>query len=134
MGNYKLYNTLMHIAAFSLGLLIIFSLWKEGPGTLKSVVLILIPLGLIQLFVGLHFLTSMRVRSNSIKSGIRVYWCLTLGYFLILYVATRFEGIHEDFYWIYLLVVPWSIALYQYRLVQKSYRERKGEVSKRSAL
>lgn len=124
MGNYRFYTAVMKIVFGLVCLLFLLAFLNEDFSQLMFVALIMMPLGIFQLAVGFHFITTLERRSEVVRAGVRVYWFLTLGYFLGLYIASRFKEIHEDFYWVYLLVVPWFIVAYQCFVVQKSYKER----------
>lgn len=125
MENYKIYNRVMRLAFGFVAFLLIAALVTENLDQLKYIALIMLPLGVFQLWVALHFTISLEKRSEKLRAGLYFYWFLNILYFLGLYIASRFDELHEDFYWVYLLAVPWPIAIYQYCLVQRSYRERK---------
>lgn len=124
MENYKIYKVVMNIVFVGAALIVIISILNEDSYDLLLLSLIMMPLGVFQLGVGIHFITTLGKRSESIKAGFRTYWILTFGYFLVLYAASRFDDIRDEFYQAYLFAVPWVIAIYQYLLVQKSKKER----------
>ncbi|KYG75745.1 hypothetical protein AWW68_07875 [Roseivirga spongicola] len=103
MRNYRFYTAVIKIVFGLVCLLFLLAFFNEDFSQLKLVALIMMPLGIFQLAVGFHFITTLERRSEVVRAGVRVYWFSTLGYFLGLYIAVDSKKFMKTFtgftYW-----------------------------------
>lgn len=134
MENYRIYNN-AHLALLcGLVLILGISVYDLDSGMWFLTILVLIPLGLIQFITGLHFVLSKRKRSDKIKLGFELYWLISLSYWIVFILLTYIFEVSIEFNFIYLFILAYPISIYQYFLVQKSFKERKANQIKPAVL
>ncbi len=133
MGNYKAYFVLTGIMGLlALGLLI--NVAANGLGGLLLLGLLQIPLGILQLVTGGTIAVKAGSYPEWVRKEIRVYWALTVGYFIgLVPVIYAVENIWQI--WVaWLFIVPWFIAVYQFGLIWRMAALRKRQLEKRELL
>ncbi len=133
MGNYKAYFVLTGIMGLlALGLLI--NVAANGLGGLLLLGLLQIPLGILQLVTGGTIAVKAGSYPEWVRKEIRVYWVLTVGYFIgLVPVIYAVENIWQI--WVaWLFIVPWFIAVYQFGLIWRMAALRKRQLEKRELL
>ncbi|WP_286757141.1 hypothetical protein [Roseivirga sp. UBA838] len=124
MESYRIYiNT--HLIALLAIILIIATVLVSGEASyFYLLALVQMPLAFIQHLTGIHFITSQRTRSARITKGFRLYWILSIGYWLGLFVLYEYINTGRWLMDIYLFAISWPIPIYQYWLVKNSYNDR----------
>lgn len=134
MGNYKTYFALSAV----FGLIVICSLVSVlisgSTGGLIVLSLIQIPLGLMQLVVGITLAFKAHNYPAWAKKEIRFYWILNAGYFIGLVLVSAVMRDFEELWLAWLFIVPWFIAVYQFGLVWRMGGLRKRQLEKRELL
>ncbi|GAB5523691.1 MAG: hypothetical protein Roseis2KO_15630 [Roseivirga sp.] len=134
MGNYKAYFALSAIFGLLVLTIILNAILQRDPGQLVLIGLVQIPLGLMQWAVGLRLIAISSSYPAWVKQRLGNYWILTAVYFLGLLII----GYTLSYFWpalaIWLFVVPWGIAAYQFSLVWRMGALRKRQLEKRELL
>lgn len=134
MGNYKAYFVLSALLGFIALTIIANALISGYHGGLFLIGLVQIPLGLLQLTSGLRLLADAHTYPAWVKKDLRVYWLLTGGYFAGL-LLVRYAFAYVWPVWVvWLYIVPWGIAIYQFGIVWRMAALRKRQLEKRELL
>lgn len=135
MGNYKAYFVLMGLCALGLIVIIFNAVVVLDIEFLAFVALVLIPLGFLQLMTGITLLVRLHIYPAWVNRGLSKYWLVSIGYFVVLiamsYIDAEIVGLLRV---IWLFIVPWGIALYQFKLVWRMAALRKRQLEKRELL
>lgn len=124
MKNCKEYLFVSH--GFGIAVLLVLVGWAADPQSAAPMYLWLAQffLGLMQLIVGIYFLVSAKKRPEWFKKRIKDYWGITIAYFLLLWVFYHADFVGDRFFNVWLFIVPWGIALFQYMTIRRLYTER----------
>jgi hypothetical protein len=134
MGNYKAYIALSALIAATVLVVILNAFVTQNSNELFVLGLVQIPLGLFQLFIGLRLALQAYNYPQWVRRGIVTYWALTVAYFLGLAIIRSAFTYHWSAWVIWLYVVPWGIAVYQFGLVWRMAALRKRQLQKRDLL
>lgn len=134
MGNYKAYFVLSAMFGLIALTIILKAILLQDPGELFLIGLVQIPLGLTQLVVGLRLIAISSNYPAWVKQRLGNYWILTAVYFVGLLII----GYTLSYFWpalaIWLFVIPWAIAAYQFNLVWRMGALRKRQLQRRELL
>lgn len=78
--------------------------------------------GVMQLISGLIFFINLSQKPSWFAKGMYWYWRVTGFYFFVLFLIAQVRSTEDWQYLVWLFVVPWFIAAYQYLLVRKLKR------------
>lgn len=134
MGNYKAYIALSALIAAAVLLVILNAFFTKNSNELFVLGLVQIPLGLFQLVIGLRLGVQVHNYPQWVRRGIVTYWVLTVAYFLGLAIIKNAFTYNWSAWVIWLFVVPWGIAVYQFGLVWRMAALRKRQLQKRDLL
>lgn len=88
-------------------------------------------LGFVQLVEGVAYTIDMEARPAWFKKGFKIYWLATAIFFLVAALIANDVEMNGQWLFVWLFIVPWFIAIYQYLLIRKlqNYETRKIEDS-----
>lgn len=134
MKNYNFYFFVSGV--FGLLLIAIFgiALIEWNAKLIFQAIWLLAPLGIFQLMVGLYLLAKISEYPEWIQQGIRNYWKLTIGYFLVLLIIYWLLPNTSAVPGVWLFLVPWSIAIFQFVLLFRMASFRRRQLEKRELI
>ncbi|MCE7994580.1 MAG: hypothetical protein HEP71_21555 [Roseivirga sp.] len=134
MGNYKAYFALSAIFGLLALTIILKAILLQDPGQFFLIGLVQIPLGLMQWVVGGRLAAISANYPAWVKKQVGNYWILTGSYFVGLLIVRYALTYFWPAWLIWLYVVPWTIAAYQFSLVWRMGALRKRQLQKRELL
>lgn len=134
MGNYKAYFVLSAMFGLIALTIILKAILLQNPGELFLIGLVQIPLGLMQWVVGGRIAAISGNYPAWVKKQVGNYWILTASYFIGLLMIRYMLTYFWPAWVIWLYVVPWAIAAYQFNLVWRMGALRKRQLQKRELL
>jgi hypothetical protein len=122
MGHYKFYFTTSGILT-CIAICILFSLTSDfSSENLMFLSWVELPLGIMQLMVGIHFAATKRTYPVKIEESFRTYWIATVAYSIVLYILSQSFGWEDTIFLFWVLGVPWGIAIYQYTIIYRLHQ------------
>ena len=122
MRDHRLYLT--RSAAMISAAMYLFIRWMvtDESFLLTSIMLLTFPSGMVQLFYASKLTVILKSAPTWIKRGMDIYWVLALVFLMGLFGLSSNSVGSPDIFWLWLLIVPWVIATYQFCLVCKVAR------------
>ena len=122
MGHYKVYfgvsGIILGLAIYSANLFF-FQFDYEGYNNIKLLVFLL---GIMQMAAGLCFIVNFGAYPNWFQRFVRMYWRLTIAYFVVYCLILEFFEFEHLLKEVWLFGVPWFIAAFQLTFVFRLYR------------
>ncbi|OEJ99719.1 hypothetical protein [Roseivirga misakiensis] len=121
MKNTEAYFTWHYIVLTLIILILINALWIGDFAWLFATIPFLISIGIIQLITAIDY--SLKDLPSRFSHDWRSYWIMNVVYFSVMIIIFRASE-DKDLLQIWLLVIPWLIAGYQFALVKRIYKWR----------
>lgn len=132
MKNYQAYFAYYIIVGLIMASIFCMALVDQEAGYLFYIVMLSIPVGISQLVTGLRLLTRFTNYPKWARQGILLYWGLSIGYFIILFIGNALLFVPQALVIFWLAIAPWGIAIYQIVLVYRLSQLRSAQLEKRA--
>ena len=76
-------------------------------------------MGLVQLGEGVSLWLKSDDKPAWFGKWLGLYWFASIFYFIVLWLIIEFRGTYNNYYMVWLFIVPWFIAIYQYLMVRR---------------
>ncbi len=81
--------------------------------------LMMVIMGLVQLGEGVELWLKDDDKPEWFSKWLGLYWFASIFYFIVLGLIIEFRGTYNNYYMVWLFIVPWFIAIYQYLMVRR---------------